>query len=74
MCREHELRSAGYLTRPEARQGDDFVTPQMRSIVTSWLSEVSSEFSMQQETLFLAVALLDRFQACSPAVSWLWGG
>jgi hypothetical protein len=33
----------------------------MLMIVTSWLSEVSFEFSMQQETLFLAVALLNRF-------------
>jgi len=39
----------------------DNATPQMRMIVTSWLSEVASEFNMQQETLFLAVALLDRF-------------
>lgn len=68
MQREREVvPPAGYLSRPDMRQGDDFVTPQMRSIVTSWLSEVASEFGMQQETLFLAVALLDRFQATSPA-------
>jgi hypothetical protein len=69
MARERDVRpAAGYLGRAEARQGGEFVTPQMRSIVTSWLSEVAGEFGMQQETLFLAVALLDRFQACSPAV------
>jgi hypothetical protein len=45
------------------------VTPQMRCIVASWLSEVAAEFRLQQETLFLAVRLLDRFQAVSPAVS-----
>ena len=44
------------------------VTPQMRCIVTSWLSEVAAEFRLQQETLFLGVRLLDRFQAASPAV------
>ncbi|KIZ05039.1 Cyclin-A1 [Monoraphidium neglectum] len=43
------------------------VTPQMRCIVASWLSEVAAEFRLQQETLFLAVRLLDRFQAVSPA-------
>jgi hypothetical protein len=37
------------------------VTPQMCMIVASWLSEVAYEFTMQQETLFLAVSLLDRF-------------
>jgi hypothetical protein len=47
---------------------DAAVTPQMRAIVASWLSEVAAEFRMQQETLFLAVSLLDRFQAASPAV------
>lgn len=43
--------------------GGESVTPQMRTIVVSWLSEVAAEFNMQQETLFLAVALLDRFMA-----------
>lgn len=37
------------------------ITPQMLMIVASWLSEVAFEFSMQQETLFLAVSLLARF-------------
>jgi hypothetical protein len=41
--------------------GNEFLTPQMRMIVTSWMSEVAAEFKLQQETLFLAVALLDRF-------------
>jgi len=76
--RERELLvPADYLGCPEAagHQGERFVTPQMRSIVCSWLSEVAAEFRMQQETLFLAVALLDKFQACSPAVGgWVWCG
>lgn len=33
----------------------------MLMIVSSWLAEVAFEFSMQQETLFLAVGLLGRF-------------
>lgn len=40
---------------------DQPITPQMLMIVSSWLAEVAFEFSMQQETLFLAVGLLCRF-------------
>lgn len=40
---------------------DQPITPQMLMIVSSWLAEVAFEFSMQQETLFLAVGLLGRF-------------
>ncbi|GBF99395.1 G2 mitotic-specific cyclin C13-like [Raphidocelis subcapitata] len=39
----------------------DALTPQMRMIVASWMVEVADEFSLQPETLHLAVALLDRF-------------
>ena len=45
----------------------------MRMIVTSWLSEVASEYGLHEETLFLAVSLLDRFLSCSQvcgAGSW----
>jgi hypothetical protein len=41
----------------------EHITPQMRMIVCSWLSEVACEFNMQQETLFLSVALMDRFMS-----------
>jgi hypothetical protein len=65
MAREAEaaLPAPGYLSRPGAG-----VTPFMRSVVTSWQSEVVAEFGLQQETLFLGVALADRFQGLSPAV------
>lgn len=39
----------------------DALTPQMRMIVASWMVEVADEFSLQPETLHLAVSLLDRF-------------
>lgn len=52
--------STGYLEQQDAA-ADQPITPQMLMIVSSWLSEVSFEFSMQQETLFLAVGLLSRF-------------
>ncbi len=44
---------------------EGFITPQMRMIVTSWMCEVATEFRLQQETLFLAVALMDRFLTVS---------
>ena len=45
------------------------VTPLMRAVVASWLSEVAQEFGLRQETLFLGVALLDRLlAAAAPAV------
>jgi hypothetical protein len=40
----------------------------MRAIVVSWLSEVAAEFALQQETLFSAVSLLDRFLSATDAV------
>jgi len=40
----------------------------MRAVVVSWLSEVASEFCLQQETLFSAVSLLDRFLSSTEAV------
>lgn len=72
MSRERELSLAsGYLDRapPKAADASCLVTPQMRAIVTSWLVEVAAEFRLQQETLFLGIALLDRFQACFPEVN-----
>ena len=38
-----------------------YIDGKMRGIAVSWLVEVTSEFDMHQETLFLAVNLLDRF-------------
>ena len=35
----------------------------MRMIVISWLVEVACEYELHQETLFLAVALLDRYMS-----------
>eukprot|EP00879_Flechtneria_rotunda_P007205 GHRR01007560.1.p1 GENE.GHRR01007560.1~~GHRR01007560.1.p1 ORF type:complete len:297 (+),score=55.80 GHRR01007560.1:220-1110(+) len=48
--------------------GAQQITPQMRMIVSSWLSEVACELNMQQETLFLAVAIMDRFLDASLGV------
>lgn len=39
----------------------EYVDRHMRRVAVSWLVEVAGEFRLHQETLFLSVALLDRF-------------
>ncbi len=70
--REAELRpGADYLEQPDMPADPEaFITPQMRMIVTSWMCEVAAEYRLQQETLFSAVALLDRFLSTSPVRAW----
>lgn len=41
------------------RQQD--ITSSMRSILVDWLVEVSEEYKLHRETLFLAVNYIDRF-------------
>lgn len=67
--REQRLRPrAGFL---EARHSEAecgagaHLTPQMRMIVVSWVVEVAAEFQLHDETLHLAVALLDRLLAAT---------
>uniref|UniRef100_UPI00398E5D29 cyclin-A1 n=1 Tax=Pristiophorus japonicus TaxID=55135 RepID=UPI00398E5D29 len=40
------------------------ITHSMRSILVDWLVEVGEEYSLQTETLYLAVNYLDRFLSC----------
>lgn len=37
------------------------ITNSMRSILVDWLVEVSEEYKLHRETLFLAVNYIDRF-------------
>lgn len=37
------------------------ILPKMRAVLVDWLVEVHQQFSMLQETLYLTVAILDRF-------------
>jgi len=37
------------------------VTPKMRSVLVDWLVEVHQQFRLMQETLYLTVAIIDRF-------------
>lgn len=47
---------------------DAYLDAGMRRTTASWLVEVSAEFGLHQETLFLASALLDRFLSCARGV------
>lgn len=57
------LREAEAKNRPKAgymkRQQD--ITVSMRSILVDWLVEVSEEYKLHRETLFLTVGYIDRF-------------
>lgn len=45
--------------------GGQEVTPKMRSVLIDWLVEVHQQFHLMQETLYLTVAIIDRFlQVC----------
>ncbi|XP_060829222.1 G2/mitotic-specific cyclin-B [Bombus pascuorum] len=46
--------SKGYLCGQE-------VTPKMRSVLIDWLVDVHQQFHLMQETLYLTVAIIDRF-------------
>lgn len=37
------------------------ILPKMRAVLIDWLVDVHLQFSMLQETLYLTVAILDRF-------------
>lgn len=41
-------------------QGQE-VTPKMRSVLVDWLIEVHEQFHLMQETLYLTIAIIDRF-------------
>ena len=44
-----------------AFQPDQYLDVSMRTTAVSWLVEVGMDFGLHQESLFLAVALLDRY-------------
>lgn len=60
---DQHLREAELRTRPKPhymRKQND-LTQQMRSILIDWLVEVTIEYKMNDETLYLAVNYIDRF-------------
>lgn len=46
--------------RPNYMQGYE-ITERMRALLIDWLVQVHSRFQLLQETLYLTVAVLDRF-------------
>lgn len=46
--------------RADYMKGYD-ITPNMRALLVNWLVQVHSRFQLLQETLYLTVAILDRF-------------
>ncbi|XP_072899999.1 cyclin-A1 [Hemitrygon akajei] len=60
------LREAEVRSRPKIdymRKQPD-ITASMRCILVDWLVEVSEEYNLQTETLYLAINYLDRFLSC----------
>ncbi|XP_062908975.1 cyclin-A1 isoform X1 [Mobula hypostoma] len=60
------LREAEVRSRPKIdymRKQPD-ITTSMRCILVDWLVEVSEEYDLQTETLYLAINYLDRFLSC----------
>lgn len=56
LCLQRQFRAkANYIQK----QPD--ITTNMRSILVDWMVEVSEEYQLQRESLFLAVNYIDRF-------------
>lgn len=63
------LRNAELKNRPSANfmetvQND--ITPNMRGILVDWLVEVSEEYKLVPDTLYLTVSYIDRFLSANP--------
>eukprot|EP01028_Stygiella_incarcerata_P014549 TRINITY_DN981_c0_g3_i1.p1 TRINITY_DN981_c0_g3~~TRINITY_DN981_c0_g3_i1.p1 ORF type:complete len:603 (-),score=205.75 TRINITY_DN981_c0_g3_i1:503-2311(-) len=55
-------REAEFMCRPDYMQNfQTDISPTMRSILMDWLNEVSQEFRLRPETLFLAANFIDRY-------------
>lgn len=62
--RRAELRRRPATNYMEVVQTD--INPLMRSILVDWLVEVAQEYRMCSDTLFLAVAYVDRYLSLRP--------
>ena len=68
MCAENAQTIIAYMRQLESIQDirPDFlsgslITGKMRSVLINWLAEVHLQFKLMQETLYLTVALVDRY-------------
>jgi len=55
--------AADYLSAPPGSKTKPEINGKMRSILIDWLIQVHQRFSLLQETLYLTVAILDRYLA-----------
>jgi len=55
------MPNPNYLTKMQAELTGELRAGEMRSLVVDWLVEVHSKMKMQQETLYLAINMLDRY-------------
>eukprot|EP00873_Tetraselmis_striata_P025812 jgi/Tetstr1/446076/TSEL_033677.t1 len=58
--------SPGFNFLPSVGPPDLHIADHMRTKLIDWLAEVTSEFSLRTETLFLGVSLVDRYLAAVP--------
>ena len=42
------------------------ITPKMREILIDWMIEVSDEFMLKRETLYISINYIDRFMLLAP--------
>lgn len=45
------------------------VTPKMRSVLLDWINEVHNQFSLETETYYMAVSMIDRYLQSEPSTS-----
>lgn len=50
-----------YRARPDYMRKQTDITHSMRAILVDWLVEVTEEYRLETETLYLAVSYIDRF-------------
>jgi cyclin A len=63
------LRNAELKSRPSANFMDTVqndITPNMRGILVDWLIEVSEEYKLVPDTLYLTVSYIDRYLSANP--------
>jgi len=62
--RELELK---YAVEENYLAGQKVIIPKMRAVLTDWMVEVHQQFTLLQETLYLSVAILDRYMQLQAA-------
>ena len=72
MCHENAVQIVAYLKQLEKTHeikenflSTSLVTGKMRAVVVNWLAEVHLQFKLVQETLYITVAIVDRYDTCS---------